>query len=57
MQNPTDGLGWNPNGAVEGSAIAVARSQLTTLARQLERICQTIHPTPENLGTYGHDMP
>jgi hypothetical protein len=47
MQNPTDGLGWNPNGRVEGSAIAVARGQLATLVRQLERICQAIHPAPD----------
>jgi hypothetical protein len=56
MQKPTDGLGWNPNGRVEGSAIAVARGQLATLVRQLERICQAIHPAPDNLGTYGHDI-
>ena len=56
MQRPPDGLGWNPNGLVEGNAIAIARGQLMTLTRQLERICQTIHPAPENLGAYGHDI-
>lgn len=34
---------------------AMARSQLETLVSQLLAICRTIHPTPANFSSYGHD--
>lgn len=40
----------------ENDAIAVARSQLNVLTRQLDRICQTVHPTAQTFGAYGHDI-
>jgi hypothetical protein len=35
---------------------AVAFTQLIVLLRQLERICEVIHPAPSNLGAYGHEI-
>ena len=36
--------------------IPVARSQLMALTRQLELICQTVHPCPDTFGTFGHSI-
>jgi hypothetical protein len=49
-------LGWGPNAQHSTDFIAVARGQLVALGRQLDRICQTVHPTEETLDTYGHDI-
>jgi hypothetical protein len=38
------------------SELAIAKSQLSVLLRQLKRICETIHPTEENMDAYGHDI-
>jgi len=35
---------WQPSLADNENAIASARVQLSTLVRQLERICETVHP-------------
>jgi hypothetical protein len=50
---------WNPSAQYEtgiANIIAIARGQLTTLVRQLERICQTVQPEGKNLDVYGHDI-
>jgi hypothetical protein len=50
---------WNPSAQHESNianVIAIARGQLTTLMRQLERICQTVQPEGPNLSAFGHDI-
>jgi hypothetical protein len=54
-QHPHDGIGWNRSAQVEADVVAMARGQLSVLARQLERICQTVHPQGKALDTFGHD--
>jgi hypothetical protein len=48
--------GESPGAHLNTNAIAIARSQLIVLARQLDRICQTVHPTIQTLNTFGHDI-
>lgn len=55
-QNPGEAPGWSPCVDKEADSIAVARSQLTVLTRQLDRICQTVHPTEATFDTFGHDI-
>lgn len=43
-------------GPAEADVIAVARSQLDVLTRQLDRICQTVQPAEQTFGAYGHDI-
>jgi hypothetical protein len=43
-QRPEESPGWNPGARADANFIASARGQLTTLMRQLDRICQTVHP-------------
>jgi hypothetical protein len=38
------------------NAIAGAKVQLSTLVRQLERVCETVHPEEPNLEAYGYDI-
>lgn len=38
------------------ATIAISRSQLLALARQLDRICQTVHPIDKTFESYGHDI-
>lgn len=50
---------WNPSAQEEpgiANIIAVAHGQLTTLTRQLGRICQTVQPEVKNLDAFGHDI-
>lgn len=51
-QHPTEAPGWNPGAAAEQDFIA----KLTALTRQLDRICQTVHPTKKTFDTFGHDI-
>lgn len=46
----------SPCSWIEDSGLAVAHSQTTVLTRQLERICQTVHPTERTFSTFGHDI-
>jgi hypothetical protein len=46
---------WSPVD-IEKVFIANARGQLTLLARKLETICQTVHPSENTLGVYGHEI-
>ena len=53
---PSETLGCNPGAASDLHFIALARGQLKTLTRQLDRICQTVHPAEETLSAYGHEI-
>jgi hypothetical protein len=55
-QRPGEAPGWSPGAQTDTDAIAIARGQLTALTRQLDRICQTVQPTPTTFGTFGHDI-
>jgi hypothetical protein len=55
-QHPNNVPGQYPGAKRDADIIAIARGQLTTLVRQLDRICQTIQPVPENLAAFGHDI-
>lgn len=48
--------GVSPGTEREYNFVATAHSQLTVLSRQLGRICQTVHPTPQTFETFGHDI-
>lgn len=48
--------GWQPSWADNENAIASAKVQLSTLVRQLERVCETVHPEKTNLDAYGYDI-
>jgi len=47
---------YNPTARADGDLIEMSIGQLIALTAQLDRICQTIHPAPENLDVYGHDI-
>jgi hypothetical protein len=47
---------WQPSLTDNENAIASAKVQLSTLVRQLERICETVHPDERNLKAYGYDI-
>jgi hypothetical protein len=36
--------------------VAIARGQLTALMRQLDLICQTVHPSEDTFNAYGHSI-
>jgi hypothetical protein len=55
-QHPNEAPGWSPGAQGEATVIAIARSQLTVLTRQLDRICQTVQPTVGTFRTFGHDI-
>jgi hypothetical protein len=55
-QHPDDGLGYNRNGLDYPNELAVEQSQLAVLFRQLDRICQTVHPRDANMAAFGHDI-
>jgi len=46
----------NPGAAADPDFIALARGQLKALTRQLDRICQTVHPVEGTLSIYGHEI-
>lgn len=48
--------GINHGASSLSNVIATAQTQVAILTRQLERICQTIHPCPQTWDTYGHDI-
>jgi hypothetical protein len=47
---------WQPSLADNENAIAGANVQLSTLVRQVERVCETVHPEEPNLEAYGYDI-
>jgi hypothetical protein len=40
----------------DSNFIAMARSQLTALMRQLDLICQTVHPSEDTFNAFGHSI-
>jgi hypothetical protein len=48
--------GWQLSWADNENAIASATVQFSTLVRQLERICETVHPEERSLDAYGYDI-
>ena len=55
-EHPHEAPGWSPGARHEADVIAIALSQLIVLTTQLERICQTVHPTNKTFETFGHDI-
>ena len=55
-QHLQESPGHNPGTPLASHAIAIAMalSQLNVLSRQLEQVCQTVHPSVETFDTYGH---
>ena len=49
------GLTYDIIAQAERNILAISRGQLSALTRQLERICQTVHPEGKSLNTFGHD--
>ncbi|MDR3449513.1 MAG: hypothetical protein P4M15_07190 [Alphaproteobacteria bacterium] len=47
---------FSPGADADVNSIAISRGQLTTLIRQLDDICRTIHPASETLSTFGHEI-
>ena len=47
---------WSGSVATEKDFIANARSQLTSLTRRLQTVCQTVQPSEKNLDVYGHEI-
>ncbi len=45
-----------PDVHTHANELASLRGQLVSLMRTLERICQTVHPTKDTFGAYGHDI-
>lgn len=48
--------GSNPGEYEMANFIAMALGQLTVLARQLNDICQVVHPSEKTFNTYGHSI-
>jgi hypothetical protein len=55
-QHPHQAPGWSPGAQIEKNIVAMSRGQLTVLTRQLDRICQTVHPSKEHANVFGHDI-
>ena len=55
-QHPDEAPGQNPGAHLDADTMAITRGQLTALTRQLDRICQTVHPTPATFAAFGHDI-
>jgi hypothetical protein len=47
---------WSQSFNLEKAYVANARSQLTSLTRKLETICQTVQPSESTLVVYGHEI-
>lgn len=47
---------YNPTASADVDLLEMSIGQLIALTAQLDRICQTVHPVPENLDVYGHDI-
>jgi hypothetical protein len=55
-QDLTGSSAHNPGEQENKNLIAIALGQLNVLARQLEGICQIIHPAKNTFNTYGHTI-
>lgn len=47
---------WSHSVNAEKAYVANARSQLASLMRRLETVCQTVQPSESNLVVYGHEI-
>jgi hypothetical protein len=56
VHNPNQSPGYSPDVLNLKNEIATAQGQLIVLVRQIQRICQTVHPEGEALNTFGHDI-
>ena len=54
--HPAESPGYSPGNEQMKDEIAIAEGQLIALARQLEGICQVVHPLSDNLRAFGHDI-
>jgi hypothetical protein len=54
--HPHESAGSSPSVIFEKNYMAMARGQLTVLIRQLNGICQTVHPIAKTFDTFGHDI-
>jgi hypothetical protein len=52
MALASESMLWSPSVSADKTYVASARSQLTSLVRKLETICQTIQPSEKNLDVY-----
>lgn len=55
-QHPHEAPAWSLGARHDADIMAISRGQLTALMRQLDRICQTVHPTPATFAAFGHDI-
>lgn len=55
-QHPLESPGFYPDLRHDHDALAMTRVQLAVLVRALDRICETVHPSRENLAVFGHDI-
>lgn len=55
-QHPYAHMTYSPSGVMEPNIVAVGGAQLSILTRQLQRICQTVHPQGKGLDAFGHDI-
>jgi hypothetical protein len=47
---------WSPSVLTDRAFVANARSQLTSLTRKLDTVCQTVQPSEQTLDVYGHEI-
>lgn len=55
-QYPMESPGFYPGLRHDQDALAMTRVQLAVLVRALDRICETVHPSRENMAAFGHDI-
>ncbi|HEU5047469.1 MAG TPA: hypothetical protein VFT64_06455 [Rickettsiales bacterium] len=55
-QHVHESPGTSPSVKNEANSIAIACGQLDALTTQLNRICQTIHPSDKTSDAFGHDI-
>lgn len=55
-QHPLESPGFYPGLRQDQDTLAMTRVQLTVLLRALDHICETVHPTRENMGAFGHEI-
>lgn len=55
-QHPLESPGFYPALQQDQDVLAMTRVQLGVLVRALDRICETVHPSRENMAVFGHDI-
>jgi hypothetical protein len=56
VDRPSDFPGIPLMRSSDADFVAIARSQLTALMRQLDLICQTVHPSEDTFNAFGHSI-